>query len=100
MKRQKQYLNAFFNQLVTSTKADFTTLLDLYNAASPYMMTNVGANKAAYLASEALQNNFSALNMQNVPGEVKMGEKYAEYHIDEDAFFEMFLNIFYVKLDK
>ena len=100
MKRQKQYLNAFFNQLVTSTKADVTTLLDLYNAASPYMMTNVGANKAAYLASEALQNNFNALNMQNVPGEVKMGEKYAEYHIDEDAFFEMFLNIFYVKLDK
>lgn len=100
MKRQKQYLNEFFNQLVASSKADITTLLDLYNAASPYMMTNLGANKAVYLASEALQNNFSALNLQNVPGEVTMGEKYAEYHIDEDEFFEMFLKIFYVKLDK
>lgn len=100
MKRQKQYLNALFNRLVTSTKADLTTLLDLYDAASPYMMTNFGANKAAYLANEILQDNFSALNMQNVPGEVKMGEKYAEYHIDEEAFFDMFIKLFYVKLDK
>lgn len=99
MKRQKQYLNAFFNQLVAQTKSDVTTVVDLYNAASPYVITNVGVGKAAYLANSVLQGSFSDFNMQNVPGTVTMGEKYAEFNIDEDAFFELFLDVYYDKVE-
>ncbi len=98
MKRQKQYLNAFFNQLVTQTKSNVTTVVDLYNAASPYVVTNVGVGKAVYLANSVLQGSFSDFDMQNVPGTVTMGEKYAEFNIDEDAFFELFLEIYYDKV--
>lgn len=98
MKRQKQYLNAFFNQLVTQTKSNVTTVVDLYNAASPYVVTNVGVGKVVYLANSVLQGSFSDFDMQNVPGTVTMGEKYAEFNIDEDAFFELFLEIYYDKV--
>lgn len=98
MQRQKQYLNAFFNQLVKETKSDLTTVVDLYNVSSPYLVTNVGVGKAAYLASSVLQGSFGDFDMQNVPGTVTQGENYAEFNIDKDAFFELFLSVYYEKV--
>lgn len=99
MERQKQYIQSFFSQFVYKTKMNMMTPLDLFNTASPYMVTNIDASEVTYLASNFLQKNFSELNMQNVPGELKQGEVYAEYYIDEDKFFEMFLDIFYTPMD-
>ena len=34
--------------------------------------------------------------MKSVPGEVTMGEKYAEFHVDDKELYEMILDIFYI----
>ena len=35
------------------------------------------------------------MEMVTVPGESKKGEVHAEYYIDEEKFYEMFLDIYY-----
>lgn len=95
MERQKQYIRGFFDRVVYETKQNIMTPVDLFNEASPYMVTNIGVPKVTYLAENVLNKNFYELNMQNVPGEVKQGDFYAEYYVDEDSFYEMFLNIYY-----
>ncbi len=95
MERQKQYLKAFFDKVVYETKNDLMTPVDLFNQASPYMVTNIGITQVSYLSSQLLGKSFSDFNMQNVPGEVKQGENYAEYYVDEEAFYEIFLDVYY-----
>ena len=34
----------------------------------------------------------------NIPGDMSMGDEYAEYRIREEEFFEQFLSVFYDKV--
>ena len=41
-----------------------------------------------------------SFDVQQVPGEVSMAdEEHAKYTIDEEAFFEQFLSVYYTKVD-
>ncbi len=100
MERQRQYLSAFGAKVLAKTKEDITVPLTLYQAASDYMVTNVTPAKAAYLASLMLQNGFFDSNIQSVPGEVEMGEKYVEFYPEEEALYRMILDVFYEKISK
>lgn len=99
MERQKIYLSAFFDKFIESTRNDIMTPLDLFNEASPYMVTNIDVSKVTYLSSLLVQKNFTDFNMQSIKGEMKQGEIYAEYYIDEEKFFEMFLDIYYTPME-
>lgn len=95
MQRQQTYVTAFMNKVIAQTKQDISTPLDLFNSASPYMCTNLNPSKVCYLAGIALTNNGMSFEMKNVPGDITMGEKYAEYYVNETEFYEMFLSVFY-----
>ena len=97
MERQKQYLSAFARKVIDATKADMTLPITLYNVASDYMVTDVSASKVAYLASLMVQKGFDASSILTVPGKSTMGETYAEFHVDEEALYEMILDVFYIE---
>ena len=99
MERQRVYIESFFKTLAAGTKENLMLPVDLFNAASPYTVTNIDIPKVTYLASYILEKDFSEIEMQNVPGEVVQGEVYAEYHLDQEKFFEMFLNVYYTPVD-
>lgn len=99
MERQKQYLQSFFSKAVSQTKADIRTPLTLFNTAAPYTVTNLDAPKVTYFALNMVQNQNGGLEILNVPGEIKQGERYAEYYVDEEQFYEMFLNVYYTPVD-
>ena len=47
-----------------------------------------------------MTNGFSSdENIVKVPGQAVMGEKYAEYNVDNDKFFEEILNTYYTRVD-
>ncbi len=50
MERQSQYLVAFMRSLISSCNMSLSTLKDVYEAAEPYMITNITANDLIYLA--------------------------------------------------
>ncbi len=97
--RQQVYVKSFMDKLVSQTKADITTPVTLFNASAPYSCTDLDASSIAFLAKEVVTGSGISFEIVNVPGEMKMGEKYAEYYIDEEQFYEQFLSIFYNEVD-
>ncbi len=95
MQRQKAYLESFASKVLTMTKEKITTPLDVFNTASPYVCTNIDAPKVSYFTTTMLQASFKGFEIENVPGELKDGGKYAEFYVDEEKFFELFLNTYY-----
>lgn len=99
MNRQKEYLLGFINQAKSRLKEDLTLPLSVYQTLSQYMVTNISVNEAAYLAATALDCEFTADSIRNVNGTTVQGSLYAEYYVDEDALYELILDVFYEKLD-
>lgn len=98
MDRQIQYLNSFVKEAVTSIKEDASTPVRMYNAASPYMVTNLSLDKVTYLALNTVTKGAGEVTFKSVPGEIKKGEKYAEFYPDETALYELILSVFYTQI--
>lgn len=99
MKRQQLYLNAFMDKVISQTKEDILTPLNLFNEASPYSCTNLNPSRVSYLAETIFANGGISVEMVTVPGESKKGEIFAEYYINEEEFYEMFLDIYYTPVN-
>lgn len=99
MARQRQYMMNFIQKALQMTKEDLTTPVKLFNIAmeDDHMVTNLNMQKVAYLTTVFSKVNFTEESFQTVPGEVMAGEEYAEYHVDDEALYQMILDTFYVK---
>lgn len=95
LERQMQYLEGFVEKAKANAREDIFHIAQLYWAASPAMVTDVTADKAVYLASQALDYRGGPNNFYTLEGETVMGEQFEEYYIDETALYEMILEIFY-----
>ena len=95
LERQKQYLKKFILQAKEAMKQDMTLPLQLYTQITPYMVTDVTADEAVYLAGQALSYSFGDDNFYSMTGTVKMGEKFEEFYPDETALYELVLDVFY-----
>lgn len=98
MQRQQEYLRSFMDKVIAQTKENMGTPIDLYNESAPYSCTNLNPSKVMYLAQSAVTNGSMSIDMFSVPGEIKMGEKYTEFIVNENEFYELFLSVFYTKV--
>lgn len=98
MARQKQYLTAFLSTAINEIRSNFGLVLTLYQTAAEYMVTDIDTSELTYLASLVVQKGFSEGNMYSVPGEVVRGEQYAEFIPDDEALYELILDVFYEKV--
>ena len=100
LSRQKQYLYAFVNKLKKMVKNDISLPLDLYNIVSAYSVTDISLDKVTYLASIAMNYSFDMEDIYSVPGETVTSEtEYEEFYVDEEALYEMIVEIFYEPVD-
>jgi anionic cell wall polymer biosynthesis LytR-Cps2A-Psr (LCP) family protein len=97
--RQIQYVKAFSSQALQISEGSVGTLIDLFNITADYSITNLGVNEFSYLASAALANNVTSLEMITLEGELVQGEIYAEYYLDKKAVYETLLNVYYRQID-
>lgn len=97
MDRQRAFITSFANKVVAMTKKDISIPVKLYNTLQGYMFTDITADRVTYLAANFL-DGVSSMEFHNVPGNVTKGEKYAEYEVDNEALYEMILDLFYVKV--
>ena len=95
LERQKTYLQAFIAKAKEAVLADLTLPLTLYQAVAPYMVTDITAQEAVYLAGQAVNYSFSPENLYTMQGEVRMGETFEEFYPDETALYELILQVFY-----
>ena len=99
MERQRQYMMNFIQKVLRMTKEDISTPLNLFNIArkGQYIITNLNVSRVTYLTTVLSRINFTEESFQTIPGEVVAGEKYAEYHVDDEALYQMILDTFYTK---
>lgn len=95
IERQKQYLQAFWQAVKTGTKKDLTLPLKLYSTAAPHMVTSITADQVAYLSTVAMECTFSDEDMISVEGTVQKEDVYEEFIVDEEALYELIIQVFY-----
>lgn len=93
--RQKTYAVAFVNQMKQGMKEDLSLPVRLYQMAEKQMVTSISLDQAVYLCTEYMNSSFDTDNIYTVDGEVTMGEEYAEFHVDDDALYQLILDVFY-----
>ena len=89
LNRQMQYIQAFVKQ---AKSKDAATLVSAYDAITDYIVTNVDVPN---LVNKLTTYGFDDSRLYTIPGETQMGEQYEEYHVDEDALYQVMLDIFY-----
>lgn len=98
--RQKQYLNAFINAAKKAAKEDISVVLDLYKAVSSQMVTNITVDEVAYLAPILAEYRFDIDSFYMLEGETVMGDRFEEFYVDEDALYELILEVFYEEVEQ
>lgn len=100
LERQKQYLTEFVKAAKRTVKEDVSSVVRLYQAISPMMVTDISVDETVYLASQALDYKIGSEDFYMLKGETVMGEQFEEYNIDETALYELILEIFYEPVEK
>lgn len=99
IERQKQYLMAFFARVKEGTKKDITLPVQLFNTASQHMITSFTAEQAAYLSTIVLNCDFGDDEMISVRGTVDKEDVYEEFHVDEQAMYDLIIDVFYREVE-
>ena len=97
--RQKTYAVAFVNQFKQGMKEDMTLPVKLYQTAEKQMVTSISLDQAVYLCTEYMNCSFDMDNIYTIDGEVTMGEKYAEFNVDDEALYQLILDVFYEEVN-
>ncbi len=92
LERQEQYLWKLFTQIQDKALTSKRSILEIHDKVEDYLVASIDFVK---LAEDVSAYEFNEEQMYSLPGETVMGEIYEEYYIDEDAFYEMMLEIFY-----
>lgn len=90
-----QYITAYAAKALSGSDGESASLIDLYNLASEYSVTNLGASQFAYLASVMLSHGITSLDSVTLAGETVEGPQYIEYQLDKDAVYQTVLDVYY-----
>lgn len=81
--RNMLVLKAMFDQCKDKIAADPAVALDFVSQLSSYLTTDLDLSEITFLAQNIGKINFNSDTIVKLPGESMMGEKYVEFHPDE-----------------
>lgn len=93
MERQQKYMSSFIDALKASMEASSSFVVNTYDAVDEYMVTDCSVK-----AMTAFADRYAAYTLGDVvsiKGENVNGEKYMEYHVDEEALDQVILQYLY-----
>lgn len=91
MERQAQYIPRLIGTIREKISESDDYYDELYRLLSPYMVTDLYADQIDELIAYELKED----QILNIPGEIRDGEKYEEYYVDEEAMKELLIDYFY-----
>ena len=92
MENQNVFLESWMHQAQETALKDAGFAVRLYTALEPYLVTDMGNDLFADLMEDA--STFEK-EKQMLPGSGSAGENFDEYHVDENALYELVLEMFY-----
>lgn len=97
MLRQKQYMLSFMQKAAEKVKKDVTLPATLYNSLTEQMVTNISLNEVVYLVPKVLGMSMNEDNITMLKGKAVQGRVYDEIYVDDDALYELILDVFYIE---
>ena len=95
LRREEQYIINFMKQLQGNVGGNSGKAEDVYLAIEDYLVTNLNF---VDVVENLIGYDFSEERMYTVPGETSQEGVYEEYHIDEEAFYDLMIQVFYKKV--
>lgn len=93
MERQMEYLEGFEEALSAKRETDPEFLLTAYEDLEPYMVTDCSTSTISNLVSR--YSGYEIVEIVTPEGENVTGAEYMEFHLDEEAFDDLVLRLFY-----
>ncbi len=98
MERQKHYIKALVSQVMKACRKNIRTIIQVYNAVSDNVVTDLKLSDILYLATKATKMKVVD-EIKSVPGSVTLSEdNFAEFYVDEEGCFELLLSIYYEQI--
>ena len=95
VERQKSYVTAFVEQAKQAVKKNLTLPATLFEELKDYMITDLDAVKITYLATEVVNYSFSPEHMYVLTGEIRNNTGWEEFYPDEEALWQLKIDLFY-----
>lgn len=90
--RQKVFLEAYLERVQQIASGDPGIVTRIYEGVQDYMVSNMGTDVFAQLLEASLKN---VPESHSLPGEGTVGQDFDEFHVEEDALYELVLRMFY-----
>jgi LCP family protein required for cell wall assembly len=97
LRRQEQYITAYMAKLKETVSGNPSKITDIYESIEDYVVTNIDF---ASLAAELMQYEYDDSRMYTVPGETVEGGNYEEYQVDDDALYDLIIQVFYKEVEE
>lgn len=98
--RQKQYLNNFFNSAWSTIAHNPTKIIDIYNTAMDYIITDLSVSEMVTLVSEAAACSYEGI--YTIEGKVRDNQQPGEsehFDIDQTVLKEYLVNNYYTEVE-
>jgi anionic cell wall polymer biosynthesis LytR-Cps2A-Psr (LCP) family protein len=95
--RQEQFLTLYVDRIVEIARKDPTFFVTVYQVLENYLVTDLTPSEMVYLVTAAAFYDPQSVLFLSVPGEETMGDTFEEFYVDTDAFFPLYLQLFYNK---
>lgn len=98
--RQKQYMNNFFNSAWSTIARNPTKIIDIYNTAMDYIITDLSTSEMVTLVSEAAGCSYEGI--YTIEGKVRDNQQPGEsehFDIDQTVLKEYLVNNYYTEVE-
>lgn len=94
--RQILFMNSFLGKLKTMMNRSKSSAAALWEAIEPYTVTNM---EIVSMAEDFYDYDMKG-EILTLPGQMVMGDPFEEYNLDENAFYELIVDVFYKTVEE
>lgn len=101
LEKQKVYLRALMSKMMEAVRKDPAMIVNLYQTISQYMVTDVDVAEVTYLAGQMSNYSLDLDTIYSLKGETTTGDQgFEEFSYDENALYELMLEVFYEEVSE
>ena len=93
MNRQRQYLNALFDQARACIEKDANFATSAFVEMDGLMVTDFTVEKMQYIQQRT--SKYEMKEIRDLKGDAILGERFMEFYVDEDALLQLVIDVFY-----
>lgn len=93
MKRQKQYVDALYDKMITCIENDDKFIVEASVKMSPYIVSDRSLTQLQEFTRKL--NEYELVEISEVEGESKLGDEFVEFYPNQDFVKQMVIELFY-----